>query len=92
MGQSIVVPINIVICHQHVLTLSRFYQQVACTNWKRVMFVLNQKKLHLDLLSLPKDFIHETDKITLLSSFPRAEIKVSLYSDIDQIAPSCRLR
>uniref|UniRef100_A0A7N6FI03 Carbohydrate sulfotransferase n=1 Tax=Anabas testudineus TaxID=64144 RepID=A0A7N6FI03_ANATE len=55
-----------------------YIPKVACTNWKRVMFVLNQKKLHLDLLSLPKDFIHETDKITLLSSFPRAEIKAKL--------------
>lgn len=43
------------------------------------MFVLNQNRLDLDLLAIPSDYIHHTKKLTLLSSFPRAEIRVSVY-------------
>ncbi|XP_028987516.1 carbohydrate sulfotransferase 12-like [Betta splendens] len=53
-----------------------YIPKVACTSWKRFMFVLKQNKLDLDLMSLP-DFFH-TDNFTLLSSFSRAEIRAKL--------------
>ncbi|XP_028998422.1 carbohydrate sulfotransferase 12-like isoform X2 [Betta splendens] len=55
-----------------------YIPKVACTNWKRVMFVLNHDKLDLDLTSLSHYFIHNTAKFTLLSSFSRAEIRAKL--------------
>lgn len=52
------------------------------------MFVLNQNKLYLDLMSSSADFVHNTDKLT------RAGIKVSLHSDtrsvFTQRVPSCK--
>lgn len=59
--------------------------QVACTNWKRVLFVLTQRKPYPDPMSLPAEFIHNSVNFTLLSSFPKAEMKVSLCGDFRSI-------
>ncbi|XP_028998424.1 carbohydrate sulfotransferase 12-like isoform X2 [Betta splendens] len=55
-----------------------YIPKVACTNLKRFMFVLNQNQLDLDLMSLSPYFIHNMNNFTLLSSFPRAEIRAKL--------------
>lgn len=43
------------------------YQQVAYTNWKRVMFVLNNSKPYQDPTSIPGDLVHIPDKFTYLN-------------------------
>uniref|UniRef100_A0A8C4EJA8 Carbohydrate sulfotransferase n=1 Tax=Dicentrarchus labrax TaxID=13489 RepID=A0A8C4EJA8_DICLA len=55
-----------------------YIPKVACTNWKRVMFVLNQSEPYHDPMSIPGDLVHMHSKYTLLNSFPRIEMKVSL--------------
>lgn len=55
-----------------------YIPKVACTNWKRVMYVLNQSEPYADTLSVDKDAVHEVNMFTLLSSFPRAELKARL--------------
>lgn len=58
--------------------------QVACTNWKRVMFVLskNTTEPYRDPTSVPRGWIHETNELPMLKRFPKAEWKVSSYCDI----------
>ncbi|XP_037540089.1 carbohydrate sulfotransferase 12-like [Nematolebias whitei] len=55
-----------------------YIPKVACTNWKRVMFVLNQSEPYPDPLSIDSEFIHEKVKFTHLSDFSKMEIKVKL--------------
>ncbi|XP_044198512.1 carbohydrate sulfotransferase 12-like [Thunnus albacares] len=55
-----------------------YIPKVACTNWKRVMFVLNQSEPYLDPMSISPDLVHMPDKLSLISSFPRTEMKVKL--------------
>nr|XP_019950960.1 PREDICTED: carbohydrate sulfotransferase 12-like [Paralichthys olivaceus] len=55
-----------------------YIPKIACTNWKRVMFVLNQSEPYPDPMSLSGDLVHSPDKFTLLNSFPRVEMKAKL--------------
>ncbi|XP_071779210.2 carbohydrate sulfotransferase 12-like [Centroberyx gerrardi] len=55
-----------------------YIPKVACTNWKRVMFVLNQSEPYQDPMSISGDLVHMPYQLTLLNSFPRIEMKVRL--------------
>ncbi|XP_047192767.1 carbohydrate sulfotransferase 12-like [Scophthalmus maximus] len=55
-----------------------YIPKVACTNWKRVMFVLNQSEPYPDPMSIDDDIVHLPNKLTLLNSFPRTEMKAKL--------------
>ena len=66
-------------------TLSFPYLQVACTNWKRVMFVLKQGEPYQDPSPISRYVVHAPGKFPLLNSFPRIEIKVSPYSDLRSV-------
>ncbi|GAA6228240.1 carbohydrate sulfotransferase 12-like [Lates japonicus] len=55
-----------------------YIPKVACTNWKRVMFVLNQNEPYHDPMSISADMVHSANKLTLLNSFPRTEMKARL--------------
>ncbi|KAK2862774.1 hypothetical protein Q5P01_002307 [Channa striata] len=55
-----------------------YIPKVACTNWKRVMFVLHYKKPYLDPSSVSAQLVHNTNKLVLLSSLPKAEMKAKL--------------
>ncbi|XP_061587217.1 carbohydrate sulfotransferase 12-like isoform X1 [Cololabis saira] len=55
-----------------------FIPKVACTHWKKVMYVLKQNEPYPDLTSLQNVSIHTRNKFSFLSSFSKAEIKVRL--------------
>ncbi|KAI3376534.1 hypothetical protein L3Q82_016994 [Scortum barcoo] len=55
-----------------------YIPKVACTNWKRVMYVLAEGEPYNDPMSIPGDLVHTTNKLVYLSSFPRPEIKAKL--------------
>ncbi|KAM9335590.1 carbohydrate sulfotransferase 12-like [Symphorus nematophorus] len=55
-----------------------YIPKVACTNWKRVMFVLNQSEAYDDPMSIPGDLVHGKNQLTHLNSFPRTEMKAKL--------------
>lgn len=55
-----------------------FIPKVACSNWKRVMFVLNQNEPYADPLSVSTDVIHEPKTLTYLNNLPPKERKVKL--------------
>ncbi|XP_037532664.1 carbohydrate sulfotransferase 12-like [Nematolebias whitei] len=55
-----------------------YIPKVACTNWKRVMIVLNQSEPYPDPLSIDPDSVHIRNKFTLLNTFSKMEIKVKL--------------
>ncbi|XP_023277543.1 carbohydrate sulfotransferase 12-like [Seriola lalandi dorsalis] len=55
-----------------------YIPKVACTNWKRVMFVLNWSEPYHDPMSISADLVHVPKKLTLLNSFPRPEMKAKL--------------
>ncbi|XP_071333935.1 carbohydrate sulfotransferase 12-like isoform X2 [Trachinotus anak] len=55
-----------------------YIPKVACTNWKRVMFVLNWSEPYHDPMSISADLVHVPKKLTLLNSFPRTEMKAKL--------------
>ncbi|XP_062300466.1 carbohydrate sulfotransferase 12-like [Scomber scombrus] len=55
-----------------------YIPKVACTNWKRVMFVLKQGEPYVDPMSISGDLVHMANELTQLNSFPRTEIKVKL--------------
>ncbi|XP_029931605.1 carbohydrate sulfotransferase 12-like [Myripristis murdjan] len=55
-----------------------YIPKVACTNWKRVMFVLNQNESHQDLMNISRDIVHGPNTFKLLNSFPLPEMKARL--------------
>ncbi|XP_040887179.1 carbohydrate sulfotransferase 12-like isoform X2 [Toxotes jaculatrix] len=55
-----------------------YIPKVACTNWKRVMFVLKQGEPFHDPMSISADLVHVPKRLTLLNSYPRAEMKAKL--------------
>ncbi|XP_035482758.2 carbohydrate sulfotransferase 12 isoform X1 [Scophthalmus maximus] len=56
-----------------------YIPKVACSNWKKVMFVLKQSEPYRDPMSVSDDLIEPTDKhLTLLKSFPRTEMMAKL--------------
>ncbi|XP_034424536.1 carbohydrate sulfotransferase 12-like isoform X2 [Hippoglossus hippoglossus] len=55
-----------------------YIPKVACTNWKRVMFVLKQGEPYQDPSPISRDLAHVPGGFTLLNSFPRIEIKARL--------------
>uniref|UniRef100_A0A8D3E6K1 Carbohydrate sulfotransferase n=2 Tax=Scophthalmus maximus TaxID=52904 RepID=A0A8D3E6K1_SCOMX len=56
-----------------------FIPKVACSNWKKVMFVLKQGEPYRDPMSIADDLIDPTDKhLTFLKSFPRTEMMAKL--------------
>ncbi|XP_045921317.1 carbohydrate sulfotransferase 12-like [Micropterus dolomieu] len=55
-----------------------YIPKVACTNWKRVMIVLNHSEPYQDPMSIPGEFAHNSSKLTLLNSFPRTEMEAKL--------------
>ncbi|XP_039997476.1 carbohydrate sulfotransferase 12-like [Xiphias gladius] len=55
-----------------------YIPKVACTNWKRVMFVLNQGEPYQDPMSISGDLVHVPNKFTTLNSFPLIEMKARL--------------
>ncbi|XP_039679515.1 carbohydrate sulfotransferase 12-like [Perca fluviatilis] len=66
---------NLIVDDKHCIIYC-YIPKVACTNWKRVMFVLNQTEPYPDLMSTSGDLVHEYSTLTHLNSFPRPEIKV----------------
>uniref|UniRef100_A0A671VVW3 Carbohydrate sulfotransferase n=1 Tax=Sparus aurata TaxID=8175 RepID=A0A671VVW3_SPAAU len=57
-----------------------YVPKVACTNWKRVMYVLNQSEPYDDPRSIDKDMVHLPQLFTLLNSFPRPERELKHYT------------
>ncbi|KAM6909349.1 carbohydrate sulfotransferase 12-like [Xenentodon cancila] len=55
-----------------------YVPKVACTHWKKVMYVLKQKEPYLDPASLISESVHTPNMFPLLSSFSKTEIKVRL--------------
>ncbi|XP_074479755.1 carbohydrate sulfotransferase 12-like [Sebastes fasciatus] len=55
-----------------------YIPKVACTNWKRIMYVLKQGKPYPDLNSISSDLVHQYGVIPLLKSFPKPERKAKL--------------
>ncbi|XP_034424539.1 carbohydrate sulfotransferase 12-like isoform X2 [Hippoglossus hippoglossus] len=55
-----------------------YIPKVACTNWKRVMFVLKQGEPYQDPSSISGSMVHVPGKLPLLKSLPRIEIKAKL--------------
>lgn len=55
------------------------YLQVACTNWKRIMFVLKQGKPYPDPASIDPSFVHGANKLNLLKHLQTSERKVCLF-------------
>ncbi|KAM6960331.1 carbohydrate sulfotransferase 12-like [Tautogolabrus adspersus] len=55
-----------------------YIPKVACTNWKRVMLVLNKSEPYQDPMSIAGDLVHNANMLTQLTSFPRTEIKAKL--------------
>ncbi|XP_029931606.1 carbohydrate sulfotransferase 12-like [Myripristis murdjan] len=55
-----------------------YIPKVACTNWKRVMFVLNQTESHQDPMNVSGDLVHVPNTFKLLNSFPLPEMKARL--------------
>ncbi|XP_034532923.1 carbohydrate sulfotransferase 12-like [Notolabrus celidotus] len=53
-----------------------FIPKVACSNWKRVMHVLNKGEPYQDPISIPQELVHDT--FPHLISFPRAEMKAKM--------------
>lgn len=49
------------------------------------MFVLNTTAPYQDPMSVSGDLVHVHDTFTFLSSFPRAEIKVTEYPEITNV-------
>ncbi|XP_078132026.1 carbohydrate sulfotransferase 12-like [Sander vitreus] len=68
---------NLIVDDKHCIIYC-YIPKVACTNWKRVMFVLNQTEPYPDPMSTSGDLVHEYSTLTHLNSFPRAEIKAKL--------------
>lgn len=56
-------------------TSSRSLLQVACTNWKRVMFALlrNNTGPYEDPLSFLPEWVHDNEQLPFLSRFPKPE-------------------
>uniref|UniRef100_A0A3Q3F4Z4 Carbohydrate sulfotransferase n=1 Tax=Kryptolebias marmoratus TaxID=37003 RepID=A0A3Q3F4Z4_KRYMA len=54
-----------------------YIPKVACTNWKRVLYALNQGEPYPDLVSIKSSTVHKQFKFTLLNDYSRTEIKVS---------------
>uniref|UniRef100_A0A3Q3X931 Carbohydrate sulfotransferase n=1 Tax=Mola mola TaxID=94237 RepID=A0A3Q3X931_MOLML len=48
-----------------------FVPKVACTNLKRIMFVLRMGKPYQDPMSIPGNMVHPTSKLTYLSDLPK---------------------
>ncbi|XP_029931607.1 carbohydrate sulfotransferase 12-like [Myripristis murdjan] len=55
-----------------------YIPKVACTNWKRVMFVLNQTEPYQDPMNISGDLVHVPNTFKLLNSFPLPEMKARL--------------
>ncbi|KAF7657397.1 hypothetical protein LDENG_00027590, partial [Lucifuga dentata] len=55
-----------------------FIPKVACTNWKRFMFILKQGEPYKDLMSIPHNLVHNSNQLIRLSSFPKPEQKARL--------------
>uniref|UniRef100_UPI0037E8C2CA carbohydrate sulfotransferase 12-like n=1 Tax=Semicossyphus pulcher TaxID=241346 RepID=UPI0037E8C2CA len=55
-----------------------YIPKVACTNWKRVMLVLNRSEPYQDPMSISGDLVHMPNMLTQLSSSPRTEMKAKL--------------
>ncbi|CAJ1086430.1 carbohydrate sulfotransferase 12-like [Xyrichtys novacula] len=55
-----------------------YIPKVACTNWKRVMVVLNKSEPYQDPMSISGDLVHLPNILTKLTSFPRTEMKAKL--------------
>ncbi|XP_041840319.1 carbohydrate sulfotransferase 12-like, partial [Melanotaenia boesemani] len=55
-----------------------YIPKVACTNWKRVLLVLNQNEPYPDPESIDPDSVHFMNNFTLLNSFPMTEMKARL--------------
>ncbi|XP_059211309.1 carbohydrate sulfotransferase 12-like [Centropristis striata] len=68
---------NLVVDDKHCIIYC-YIPKVACTNWKRVMFALNQGEPYPDPKSISGALVHMPNKLTLLNSFPRHEIKAKL--------------
>ncbi|XP_034757269.1 carbohydrate sulfotransferase 12-like [Etheostoma cragini] len=68
---------NLIVDDKHCIIYC-YIPKVACTNWKRVMFVLNQTEPYPDPMSTSGDLVHEYNTLTHLTSFPRPEVKAKL--------------
>lgn len=55
-------------------------QQVACTNWKRVLMVLNSDGRYSDPLAIPANEAHVASNLRMLSEFSAPEINQRLRS------------
>ncbi|XP_029931603.1 carbohydrate sulfotransferase 12-like [Myripristis murdjan] len=55
-----------------------YIPKVACTNWKRVMFVLNQTEPYQDPMNVSGDLVHVPNTFQFLNSFPLPEMKARL--------------
>ncbi|XP_024864285.1 carbohydrate sulfotransferase 12-like [Kryptolebias marmoratus] len=55
-----------------------YIPKVACTNWKRVLYALNQGEPYPDLVSIKSSTVHKQFKFTLLNDYSRTEIKAKL--------------
>ncbi|KAG7241978.1 hypothetical protein INR49_024734, partial [Caranx melampygus] len=65
---------NLVVDDKHSLIYC-YIPKVACTNWKRVMFVLNRSEPYQDPMSVSVDLVHLPNQLTPLNSFSRTEMK-----------------
>ncbi|KAG8006249.1 Carbohydrate sulfotransferase 12 [Nibea albiflora] len=55
-----------------------YIPKVACTNWKRVFFVLKKGEPYPDPMSIEGEMVHMPTVLPRLNSFPRTEMKAKL--------------
>ncbi|XP_060951819.1 carbohydrate sulfotransferase 12-like [Limanda limanda] len=68
---------NLVVDDEHGIIYC-YIPKVACTNWKRVMFVLKHGEPYQDPSSISRYLVHGFGNLPLLSSNPRIERKAKL--------------
>ncbi|CAB1424578.1 unnamed protein product [Pleuronectes platessa] len=68
---------NLVVDDKHGIIYC-YIPKVACTNWKRVMYVLKHGEPYQDPSSIYDQYVHGFGNLRLLSNYPRIERKAKL--------------
>ncbi|KAK7884507.1 hypothetical protein WMY93_027630 [Mugilogobius chulae] len=70
---------NLIVNDEHGLIYC-YVPKAACTNWKRVMYVLKQNRSgsYMDPFTISREITHSLQSLTYLQSLPKAEIEAKL--------------